>query len=260
MDWATEACKRAVIDHTSVENRKQQLGDCFELIRFPTMSSQDFSKCVEEQNGVLSVAEVLDILSHLTLGNPLKVATRFSEKPRRGIPAWTVDKSIRVCDRRSLPNLCRVVDYDRDVIRFSVNEKLLLGQISLSNFETIPHRTALKSGELYIRTKATTSDIADSESFDEEASQLLLSQTVQISTDGSSKVQFDKPIILEPFQDYQIETKWSMANGERLIFRTQCHSEVMLDGGIRFQFKHVSNSPFDSVSDGLVSRLYFKRW
>lgn len=39
MEWATEACRRSMIEPT-MENKKLELGQCFDFIRFPTMSSK----------------------------------------------------------------------------------------------------------------------------------------------------------------------------------------------------------------------------
>lgn len=260
MDWAAEACKQSNVDIELAENRRKELGDSFYLIRFPVMSSEDFTKCLENQEGLFSAHEMLDILSHLTMKRPLKIATKFPQKPRQGTPAWVKDNTICICDRRTLPNLCEDVRYDRDIVSLSVNERILLGQISLSTYKAAsnidPTSLEFKHGILNIRKKNTETD----GTLGADAIQLLHTQTITISNQRSSKIALTKPIIIQPFQDYEIETTWEFLDDEMLVFRTECRNEVMLDGGIRFRFNHRSDLPYDNVSKGLVARFYFKRW
>lgn len=257
MRWATEACKREHIDATIATNQRQQLAECFDLIRFPAMSSEDFSKCLSEYDGLFNATEMLDILSHLTLHRELRVATQFPLGPRQGTPAWTKDDSICICDRRTLPNLCRSVKLSRDVVIFSVNERLLLGQIAISIFKmnSIEKEasTVHRSGVLSVYRLAAGSGNG-------ERRRLLISQTIHLSSSSHTKIPFVKPIIVQPFEDYEIETQWELEDGDELVLRTECRSEVMLDGGVRFQFKHDDDLDYDNTTEGLVSRLYFKKW
>lgn len=260
MNWATEVCKQTNLDADSPENRRKQLGDCFDLIRFPTMSSEEFTKCLDNQDGLFNASEMLDILSHLTMKRPLKIATKFSQTPRQGTPAWVKDNTICICDRRSLPNLCEDVRHDRDVVSFSVNERILLGQLSISTYKTAssvdPSSLEFKHGTLCIRKKNA---VTKSDGW-EDAPQLLLTQTITISNQRFSKLVLTKPIVVQPFADYEIETTWELVDDEMLVFRTECRNEVMLDGGIRFRFNHHLDLPYDNVNKGLIAKFYFKRW
>lgn len=242
MEWATEACRRSNIEPT-LENKKLELGQCFDLIRFPTMSSEQFSVCIAE-DGLFEGAELIDILGYLTLRRTLKTK-RFSIKPRTGIPAWIKDNTIVICDRRSLPNLCKSVTKCRDVTVFSVNERILLGQLGFSSFRS--NSVDQKHGQLVVR-RLSSRELP------------LHSQTIEISTSSFSKIVLQKPIILQPFEEYEIETKWELDSDESLLFRTDCRNEVMLDGGVRFQFQPDSNLDYDNVSEGLIVSLYFKKW
>lgn len=242
MEWATEACRRSNIEPT-MENKKLELGECFNLIRFPTMSSEQFSVCIGE-DGLFDGSEMIDILGYLTLRRTLKTK-RFSTQPRCGTPAWTKDNTIVTCDRRSLPNLCKLVTRSRDVAIFSVNERILLGQLGFSTFksETVDQ----KHGQLIIRRSS-----------DRELP--LHSQTIDICTSSFTKIVLQKAIVMQPFEKYEIETQWELDGDESLLFRTDCRNEVMLDGGVRFQFEPDSQLDYDNVSEGLLVGLYFKKW
>lgn len=266
MMWANEACKRAGIDENNAENLKQQLGNCFELIRFPAMPTEDFYACITDKENLLTSNEIMDILSHLTLHRPLQIATRFEQTARKGIPAWTKDDTIQICDRRTLPNLCRTAaNLRQDIVIFSVNERILVGEIAISSFKAIHDDTeeTFRTGELMVRifsSENPKNETSVSRGTSSTESDLILQQSVTISSGSSTKITFSKPIIIQPFQLYEIKSDWELEDGEELIFRTECRDEVMLDGGVRFQFKRKVDIIYDNVAEGLVSRLYFKQW
>lgn len=264
MHWAMEACKRAGIDDNNADNLKQQLGNCFESIRFPAMSADDFYTCIADKENLFTSTEIMDILSHLTLHRPLQVATRFEQTARKGIPIWTKDETIQICDRRSMPNLCRQVAFRQDIVIFSVNERVLLGQIAISTFKPIHDEVGenvVRTGQMTIRrTDETNGTDPDSPEQLDDDIESVLEQSITILSGSSNKIELNKPIIIQPFHLYEIESKWDLEEGDKLVFRTECREEIMLDGGIRFQFKRKPNLDYDNVTDGLVSRLYFKQW
>lgn len=268
MNWAQQACKRNGIDDTNAENLKQQLGNCFDSIRFPAMTAEDFYACIADKENLFTSNEIMDILSHLTMHRPLQVATRFEQLARKGVPAWTKDASIQICDRRTLPNLCRAADNRQDIVVFSVNERILIGQLAISSFKSSHNNDSepiFRAGQLNVRKMSDIQDAeisspgSDSAENNIDDCDLILQQTVTISN-ASTKIQLIKPLIIQPFQLYKIESNWDLEDDEQLILRTECLEEVMLDGGVRFQFKRSPKCSYDNVAEGLISRLYFKQW
>lgn len=271
MNWAMQACKRAGIDENNAENLKQQLGNCFDSIRFPAMSAENFYACIADKQNLFTSNEIMDILSHLTMHRPLQVATRFEQSARKGVPAWTKDGSIQICDRRTLPNLCRAADIRQDFVIFSVNERILLGELAVSRFKPLRDESEeiTRNGELKIyklneqtensSPKTSTPESGEPTEANKTDCDVILQQNVTISN-ASSKIQLTKPLIIQPFQLYGIESNWNLEDGELLVLRTDCLEEVMLDGGVRFQFKRKSDCTYDNVGEGLISRLYFKQW
>lgn len=272
MAWAAASCQRNFLPAT-MENMKSELGACFELIRFPTMTTEEFTQCIAD-DGLFEASEYLAILTYLTLHRELK-PLRFKKESRNGQPAWTTkDKmSICVCDRRSQPNLHRFVQHHADWTVFSVNERILLGQLSFSTFRVdaagMASVTKTKEGRMSIRRrKIKDVDVVDDDDAEKNVEPVtiveeLLSQTIKISTSGYTKILLDKPLVVQPFVEYEIETEWDLDEGEQLVFRTHCRSEVMVDGGFRFQFHQKNNNnkcDYDNIAEGLLARLYFKSW
>lgn len=243
MIWAESACRRNNLPPT-MDNKKTELGVCFELIRFPAMSAEHFTECIADGD-VLDTAEFLDILSYLTIKRPMK-SCRFPVQPRCGIPAWIRDETVRTCDRRSMSNLKRYTDSKRDVIVFSVNERILLGQLTLST--------------VHNEERDDAGDRCGLLSIQRDGGDCLLRQPVIIASKSFSKCVLSRPIILQAFEEYRIESDWELEVGDRLVFRTACRDEVMIDGGVRFQFKRVPELNYDNVEEGLIMKLHFKKW
>lgn len=82
MQWAENALKRKglVVDPEKIE---LELGDCFNMIRFPVMTIKEFLNCLEKYPNILQAKEHLDILHFIVDKRSLKVAKLFSTNPRK---------------------------------------------------------------------------------------------------------------------------------------------------------------------------------
>lgn len=58
MQWAEEACKNANIDPGIMENRRQQLGDCFNYIEFGAMKRDEIVKCINNFGDLFTSQEL----------------------------------------------------------------------------------------------------------------------------------------------------------------------------------------------------------
>lgn len=269
MDWSTESCTRSGIEPTPA-NRRLELGQFFQLIRFPTMTSEEFTRCIAEA-GLFEASEFLSILSYLTLKREAGFKIIYSKEPRHGTPVWTtkdMDTSLMVCDRRSMPNLHRIVPFEQDVTVFSVNERILLGQVSFSSFKTSGTEQKIIEGRMEVKRKESPADLLEP-SDDENTPELdntpvfttILQQNVSISSTGLTKQLLSKALVLQPFVEYQIHTEWDLDEGDQLVFRTSCRSEVMVDGGVRFQFIGYDRlRTHDNIDEGILTKMYFKKW
>lgn len=271
MDWAAESCRRSGTDPTPA-NRRLELGQFFQLIRFPTMSSEEFTRCIAEA-GLFEASEFLSILSYLTLKRETGFKIIYSKEPRHGTPVWTtkdLDSSLMVCDRRSMPNLHRIVPFEQDVTVFSVNERILLGQVSFSSFKTSGTEQRIIEGRMEVKRKESPADLLEPSDDDQEhISQpdntpvftTILQQNVSISSTGLTKQLLSKALVLQPFVEYQIHTEWDLDEGDQLVFRTSCRAEVMVDGGVRFQFIGYDRlRTHDNIDEGILTKMYFKKW
>ncbi|KAL1475719.1 hypothetical protein MTO96_037074 [Rhipicephalus appendiculatus] len=86
--WAGAECSRRGIEPTP-ENRRECLGEALYLVRFPSMSLQEFADGAA-QSGVLTLRETADMFLHFAASR--KPVVPFPIQPRLGLPT-------RVCRR-----------------------------------------------------------------------------------------------------------------------------------------------------------------
>lgn len=82
INWATQSLMRRGQNVTD-ENIRKELGNCFNLIRFPCLKMNEFITCVEKYRNLLHFEEYMDILHYLASGRPLTAAAHFLIDPRR---------------------------------------------------------------------------------------------------------------------------------------------------------------------------------
>lgn len=81
IDWATESIENKQL-LPSPENLKAQLGECLDLIRFPTMTATEFMDNMEKYPGFFDSTTLLDVLQYILNHRPLTYASQFNLRPR----------------------------------------------------------------------------------------------------------------------------------------------------------------------------------
>lgn len=81
MNWATQSLMSRGQKVTD-ENIRKELGDGFNLIRFPCLNMDEFITCVEKHRNLLHFEEYMDILHYLASRRPLTAAKHFDDWPR----------------------------------------------------------------------------------------------------------------------------------------------------------------------------------
>lgn len=82
--WASAECRRHNLP-ASPENLKTALDGCLSLIRFPSMSAEEYSFCMEKYPGLLVYNFFFDILNYIVSKRPLTCARHFSTSTRQPI-------------------------------------------------------------------------------------------------------------------------------------------------------------------------------
>lgn len=127
--------KRRSEELTIVEQQKEHLGDCFELIRFPTLTDSQFVQCIQNHPGILNSDEIVDIKRYINESLSLMVATRFNENRRQWNPPEFSENEKLNCQRLKR---CDYIDSDNDTLNqlsyvgsltFTSNKRILLNVI-----------------------------------------------------------------------------------------------------------------------------------
>lgn len=82
INWAKAAAVRRGLE-TSVENIKEELGSAIKLIRFPTLSLEQFVNVLEKYPNLLNSNEYIDILAYIAKKRPLTAAFGYDTKRRK---------------------------------------------------------------------------------------------------------------------------------------------------------------------------------
>lgn len=237
VDWAKNACDRSNIVGSS-ENYKKVLGDCFQLIRFPSMTNQEFCTVLQNHKNFFNVNSLTDIFMHITLRQPLQVATEFSGDCRRNELTLTREPNAIKISIHKIEQL--------EVMKFSTNQRIVLKGILVNKrIHTLIGR------ELLGNIKVFNLELSMEET--------LLDQPVKLSKANSNYYNFLKPIIIQPKQKHEVQILFQ-ETVKPIVFPVQIlkyDDTVIVEKSIEFQFESSPNASYDCVEYGLMSGLCF---
>lgn len=90
MGWAENCCRQKGTAATDI-NKRTELGECFQLIRFSAMSTEEFLELNEIYPEVFQHEDVIEMLQHKIRGRPLKLFADFNFSKRIFKPAKIPD-------------------------------------------------------------------------------------------------------------------------------------------------------------------------
>lgn len=237
MDWAKEACVREKIDELNVENYKKVLGDCFHLIRFPSMTNKEFCTVLQNYTCFFDVDTLADIFMHITLQRPLEVATQFNPEPRQSELTFIRDHGNHI--------LCNHTIQTHEVMKFSTNQRILLKGILINDrIHNLIKSELLGNMKMYSHGSKA---------------ELLLEQMVKLSAVNSNNYAFIKPIIIQPEHKYEIQIVFD-AKSQAGFFPVevlQYGETVIIKEAIEFVFESSPTANYDCVYCGIISGLSF---
>lgn len=125
--WAKNACQQIGLDENVMLNVRNQLGECVYLIRFDTMTIQEFSQFTRKCEGFFTLDELDDIASSMSTTG--FISTKFNQNRRL---YWNQNR-IWKCK----PNLTKNDNNieKRETVFFTSNKSTLLGGIGLRYME-----------------------------------------------------------------------------------------------------------------------------
>lgn len=242
--WAKNACRLKEIDETNAENLRNQLGDCFNLIRFGAMTSDEFSTHSIQYREMFTLDELADIL-YTTTSTSFKSNKFIKELRLRPIFTWDTAKKL-VCLQENASSVT-TQNVHSGFTHFSVNYQVLLGEIYFHRFHTSYSGTY---NLRYFPTMKLKMKIFECiEKF----------QTIIFSTDfGYSSpdnyLKIPQPILINPKKIYKI-TWEKNDSSDACCYSSPLKTTVHLNENIKVDFSMEANS---NVSHkGIISCLCF---
>lgn len=244
--WAKFNCEQNGIDNTKAANLREQLGDCFNLIRFGAMTHDDFVTHTVAYEELFTRDELAYILYKTNEDIPKK----FIQNPRSNTFLQWNNAQMLVCSQNILTTNPAYYIQSPESVWFSTSVPIVLGEIYC-----FPIRTA-NGWNINLNCNVNIVEI-NAQSFDVSAStKIIFNGTVVFAGEKEIKVPFTQPIPINPTKMYEIRLDTATNVSGYYCHGLQWKSDVKLDEKIAVKFHR---NPSNSERRGLVSRLCFNQ-
>lgn len=240
MLWARHACFSQT-DHTpTIEQCKMKLGESFESIRFNTMTAGEFSACLSRYPGMFNKQQLEQLFIEITT-NSLVNSPGIRLKNARSKNALDEDGFIvcsRIASRRS--NLQLI--HPEQVVRFSVNQDILLHRIGIAKQSYIPEFPQ-KDRMPYVGNLLRVSTLS--------------TQSISINLNKENQITLQTPAYLHADQIYEIELKLTTKSVHFSGVELK-KDPIKIGNSIQFTFLDSPDVDYDNVTRGLITELHFQ--
>lgn len=245
VQWSESACLRNNKE-VSQENKRNELGNCFDLIPFALMDPVELAECATSHRGFFNSAELEDIIDMMT-GNDSQLQLF---KPKSYFIRWNESASIRCCRSGSVMPYSHNVN-QLEVASFMVNTRMLFGGIEMDeirtqNFDLLGTHL---SGRLIVTEGANNSN----------GKLLMMTQKIRFVIGEQAVIPFTVPVLLRPnkFYDVAILFDDSWICKEYFVMAPSYLPQVTSDKNCQVNFLRNSDLHYNNGNRGIISSLYF---
>lgn len=242
MEWAKFACKQNGLNDKEAANIKNQLGDCFELIRFGAIKTDQLVSHAKPYQGLFTPDECKELLF---------MTHKFIREPRsKPVFQWKNDQQLICTLDNTMSDSYQWVQ-NETFAYFSINYPVLLGVIYL-------HRLQVQNGgpsypnNINLEIKIT--EYSDQSFETSVLKKRMFTKSMNYAVARHSKIEIVPPIFINPKKMYEIS--WSGSSSGYYYYEPRI-SEVDMDDGIKIKFHKAPR--VSEICTGLVSRLHFNR-
>lgn len=241
MLWAKQACLTESDETPTIDRCKAKLGDCFNLIRFNTMTSAEFSSCLFRNPGMFKTNDLEHRIISITT-NGLLNAPSLRTKHHYNEDGFIVCS--RIAARRSFIHVLDV----KQVVRFSVNSSIILHGIQIAKPTYVPDfpykQRVPRMGHL-LRVGQ------------ENVIQNSRAQALEIDLNQENRVMFRKPIPIDADKIYKIILTLNTKSVHFSAIELK-KEPINIGRSIQFNFKQDDQCNYDNTTRGLITDLWFK--
>lgn len=240
MAWSKLSCRKNELDENVVANVKDQLGNCFYLIRFGTMPQSRINKILKDKSDLFTRDELVELLRKCT-----RSSNKFNGQPRKIVSYKLNRNSELVLKRRNKAGPASKVQFPQSIL-FSSNVRVLLGK-----FECAPIVAAIPADTTIIITTIYF-EIIEHPSNDRHAAHTILCKgKLKYRNGESDSVKLNTAVIIKPNKMYEIRCRSAVNRTYRIRNSWREDTVVKLGKGVKITFhKHATN--------GIVSTMHFK--
>lgn len=235
LDWSKSLCREKGLDEEDLANVKEQLGDCFYLIRFGAMSQKEISKIMVDKSNLFSRKELVELLSKD------RVSTTFNCKSRQNISYSTNKNAELMLKRRLHGGGAPRVSFPQSTF-FSSNTSVVLGEFVCASIA----ENVRVNAKFHFK-------ILEYDSIDKRAASSILHRGKFKYThdDDCPTVKLTESIMIKPNKMYEIRC-WP-ANDQTYLIRNTWRIEetVKLSRKVKIALHRYA-------TNGIVSSMYFK--
>ncbi|XP_055319530.1 BTB/POZ domain-containing protein 6-like [Sitodiplosis mosellana] len=234
LSWARSACKQNDLDENDPKCVKSQLGECFYLIRFDAMKTEELVGILAAHRDLFSSSELADI------------SFMFSQNLRsKPLDYWPRNQELMCWRENSIEDTPYHIQ-SMESLWFTANKPLLFGAFWCKGLLN------KYSHSFSVNFQLTIIEVDDESS----ESNTLFTKEVTLIRKIKTRIAIPQPLIILPHKVYEIRMETENCN-----YYYHCalwNSEVQLDDDLCVKF-HQNDSIGNSNRRGLVSCLSFKR-
>lgn len=209
MKWAVKACENSKMA-TTMDNQRNQLGDCLFLIPFHVMEPKEISKCVSQYVGLFAQEELIELVQMTTHG-PIAL-NKF--KYKSDSPAQWGRQEIWDCFYWQVDDIQKYWVKQLEVTAIVAHSSnRLLGNIKLLEIRPASPKRNATGKVLYETLSGTLSIAAKVENGNEENGRVSLEQPLKIlcclyGTSPQIYVRLARQVLLEKNKKYELKLKF----------------------------------------------------
>lgn len=239
--WAKSTCTRNGLDENKSDHIKSQLDDCFALIRFGVIPTEEFATYISNEcyKDLFTRDELADILFMRTVKD--FKSSKFNQKPRSNV--WWNLKIKLVCDREIQCYRREKIIQNKESTWFCANVRVLLGEIQCVSidFYNSAINCIVNISEVNSQTRALI--------------KTLLIQHATVEREAT-KIVLTRPIIIEAGKMYEICFDFKR-NADSSRCRSAINAQVKVDDELTITFHENPNSSDDT---SLILKMFFSRF
>lgn len=248
--WAVHACIINGRD-PSVENQRNELGECFNLIPFGLMDAIEISECITQHRGLFNRDELEDVIDMLSSNGSPRLQIF---KPKSYFLQWNKD-SVLKCSRVGSLSMRNHYLNQLEVASFNTKKRMLFGGISLAG---IHDKSNSHNVQNYLRGVLTIieNDIIHLDS------KILLVQPVKFALDLQkmlTTIEFTKELLIKSDKVYEVQILFDASWKYKKYFVNlpPYRPKVIFGENQQVNFQRNYNLSYDNLKYGIISEFHF---